>query len=64
MVVSKPWHIILNRMDACLLVHKIAGLRLFPEQLSSYCYGTRLELPGEAAYKASNPEYYEREIWN
>lgn len=47
MVVSKPWHIILNLIDACLLVHKIAELSLFPEQLSSCCYGRAWNFQGK-----------------
>lgn len=47
MVVSKPWHIILNLIEACLLVHKIEVLSLFPEQLSGCCYGRAWNFQGE-----------------
>lgn len=64
MVVSKPWHIILNLIEACLLVHKIAVLSLFPEQLSSYCCGLAWNFQGKPPINAATPEQSERDILN
>lgn len=61
MAVSKPWHIILNLIDACLLVHKIAVLSLFPEQLSSYCYGRAWNFQGEPHENSAMLEQPERD---
>lgn len=64
MVVSEPWHIILNLIEACLLAHKIAVLSLFPEQLSSYGWGLGWNFQGKPRINAAILEQAERDILN